>query len=97
MRVARRAGAMAAAMDVTITAAAAAATDAGSAGPTPNSIARNRRVAAMPIGTPIAVPAVSIRPASRATIQTIVERGAPSAMRTPISLVRLATRYDMVA
>ena len=45
---------------------------------------------------PIASPAAPSANTSRSTIQTILRRSAPSAMRMPISFVRRATAYAIV-
>src|SRR5258708_4467821 len=81
-------GIMAAVTQIAANARMAEAIESGSVLSTPNNIALNKREAAIPAGTPTATPTASTIQASHVTIQMTLWRGAPSAMRIPISLVR---------
>ena len=75
----------------------AAAKAAGSRGFNPNRKHSRYFEAASATGTLITSPAVTRINTSRRTPYSTVDARAPSAIRIPISLVRFATLYDIVA
>jgi hypothetical protein len=69
----------------------------GSAGEMPYSMLRMATATPSASGTPTATPASVSRSAWRSTSATTSREPAPSATRTPISCVRMATRYAVTA
>jgi hypothetical protein len=96
MLAARRAGIKLAARATRITAIRAPAIVNGSFGPTPNNMERNSREVISASGNPRATPMAATHRLSRKTIHSTCSRCAPTARRTPISTVRLLTRYATV-
>src|SRR5260370_39917612 len=88
---ARRTGTIAAARQTPVRARKAKPIERGSVSLRPNNIALNKRAAAIAKKIPATLPTASSTHTSRVTIQIKPSRGAPNAMRTPISLVRPAT------
>ena len=71
----------------------AAANSSGFHGVTPKSWLAMRYPAPIAAGIPIPNPIPTCQNAPRSTIATTERRSAPSAMRTPISLLRCSTPY----
>src|SRR3954453_2286706 len=93
--VALRAGPKQASSATDMSTTAAAANVTGSAGVNPKSSDATMRVRAREATTPTATPIPAVNSPCPSTRPRMVLRLAPSAMRTPISLVRRVTEYAM--
>src|SRR5579884_1215246 len=94
-RDARRAGTQAATSANKVRMATAAESAHASPAFTPKRNDSIQRVNASDAGMPMAMPSTAEARTLRSTIHSTVARGAPRAMRMPISLVRRATEYDV--
>jgi hypothetical protein len=93
-RVARRAGSQQAASATRPSSSATATNVHGSVAPTPKSTEVNTRVSASAPARPSATPSSTSLMLSPTTRCSTCSHQAPSAMRTPISWVRLATEKE---